>query len=120
MQYQGQGQSFNMPQNNNYAVNHAVFQRMTQQYQSVQNQSYGPLSTVIVCSVPRYYHGVTTSQVHNPSQFHAAMQPPPDKAAQVQPILSGAGQGTTDWVKEERDQKTLQFAASLLHQIKQP
>ncbi|KAH0933120.1 hypothetical protein HID58_010237 [Brassica napus] len=113
MQYQGQGQSFSMPQNNKAggSSNHAVFQRMTQQYQSeasVQNQSYGPASSYEQAN----YHGVATSQVHNPSQFQAAMQPPP--------MLSGAGQGTRDVEKEERYQKTLQFAASLLHQINQP
>ncbi|CAG7881117.1 unnamed protein product [Brassica rapa] len=114
MQYQGQGQSFSMPQNNKAVYtqggssNHGVFQSMTQQYQSVQNQSYGPVSSYEQAN----YHGVTTSQVHNPSQFQAAMQPPP--------MLSGAGQGTRDVEKEERYQKTLQFAASLLHQINQP
>ncbi|KAJ0258445.1 Flowering time control protein FPA [Hirschfeldia incana] len=135
MQYQGQ--SVNMPQmtHNNYAMynqgssNHPVSQPMTQQYQpeaSAPSQNYGP--------VPSYqqanYHGVTTNQAHNlnPSQFQGAMQPPPadmsnlepqSQAPQMQPILSGAGQGATDGEKDERYQKTLQFAASLLQQIKQ-
>lgn len=141
---QFQGQSVNMPQlsplpnmsHNNYAVysqsssHHPVSQPMTQQYQpeaSVPNQNYGP--------IPSYqqsnYHGVTTNQGHNlnPSQFHAAMQPPTDKAnlepqsqaPQLQPVLSGAGQGTTDGEvdKNQRYQSTLQFAANLLHQIQQ-
>ncbi|KAJ4906477.1 Uncharacterized protein Rs2_10135 [Raphanus sativus] len=56
-------------------------------------------------------------------RFQAAMQPAPDKAylepqrqaAQLQPMLYGAG----DVEKDERYQRTtLQFAASLLHQIK--
>ncbi|XP_048636365.1 flowering time control protein FPA isoform X2 [Brassica napus] len=130
MQYQGQ--SVNMPQmtHNNYAMynqgssNHPVSQPMTQQYQpegSVPSQNYGP--------VPSYqqgnYHGVATNQAHNlnHSQYQAAMQPPPADMSnlepQSQPMLSGAGQGTTDGEKDERYQKTLQFAASLLQQIKQ-
>lgn len=130
MQYQGQ--SVNMPQmtHNNYAMYNQGSQPMTQQYQpeaSVPSQNYGP--------VPAYhqqanYHGPTANQAHNlnPSQFQAAMQPPPadvsnlepqSQASQMQPMLSGNGQGTADGEKDERYQKTLQFAASLLQQIKQ-
>ncbi|CAH8356121.1 unnamed protein product [Eruca vesicaria subsp. sativa] len=131
MQYQGQ--SVNMPQmtHNNYAMysqgssNHSVSQPMTQQYQpeaSVQSQNYGPVSSYQQAN----YHGVTTNQAHNlnPSQFQAAMQPPADMSnlepqSQASQLPSGAGQGTTDGEKDERYQKTLQFAASLLQQIKQ-
>ncbi|CAN7103263.1 unnamed protein product [Brassica rapa subsp. narinosa] len=128
MQYQGQ--SVNMPQmtHNNYAMynqgssNHPVSQPMTQQYQpegSVPSQNYGP--------VPGYqqgnYHGVATNQAHNlnPSQYQAAMQPPPADMSNLeqQSHAPQAGQGTTDGEKDERYQKTLQFAASLLQQIKQ-
>ncbi|XP_010508436.1 PREDICTED: flowering time control protein FPA [Camelina sativa] len=140
---QYQGQSVNMPQlsplpnmpHNNYAMytqgssNQTVSQPMTQQYQpeaSMPNQNYGR---------PSYqqanYHAVTTNQAHNlnPSQFQAAMQPPTDKAnlepqsqtPQLQPLLSGADQGTTDGEvdKNQRYQSTLQFAANLLLQIQQ-
>lgn len=128
MQYQGQ--SVNMPQmtHNNYAMynqgssNHPVSQPMTQQYQpegSVPSQNYGP--------VPSYqqgnYHGVATNQAHNlnHSQYQAAMQPPPADMSNLeqQSHAPQAGQGTTDGEKDERYQKTLQFAASLLQQIKQ-
>ncbi|WZZ48383.1 flowering time control protein FPA isoform X4 [Brassica napus] len=129
MQYQGQ--SVNMPQmtHNNYAMynqgssNHHVSQPMTtQQYQpeaSVPSQNYGP--------VPSYqqgnYHGVATNQAHNlnPSHYQAAMQPPPADMSNSEPQSQApqAGQGATDGEKDERYQKTLQFAASLLQQIKQ-
>ncbi|ESQ38962.1 hypothetical protein EUTSA_v10001307mg [Eutrema salsugineum] len=142
MQYQGQ--SVNMPQlsplpnmpHNNYAMytqgssNQTVSQPMTQQYQpeaSVPNQNYGPIPSYQQSS----YHGVTTNQAHNlnASQFQAAMQPSADKATvepqsqapQLQPVLSGAGQGSTDGEvdKDQRYQSTLQFAANLLLQIQQ-
>ncbi|KAG7574751.1 RNA recognition motif domain [Arabidopsis suecica] len=142
MQYQGQ--SVNIPQlsplpnmpHNNYSMysqgstNHPVSQPMTQQYQpeaSVPNQNYGPIPSYQQAN----YHGVTTNQAHNlnPSQFQAAMQPPVDKAnlepqnqaPQLQPLISGAGQGTTDGEvdKNQRYQSTLQFAANLLLQIQQ-
>ncbi|KAG2332204.1 hypothetical protein Bca4012_018220 [Brassica carinata] len=77
--------------------NYPVSQPMTQQYQpesSAPNQNYGPVPSYQQAS----YHGVATSQAHDlsPSQFQATMQPPPVKAAQLHPMLSGAGQGTTD------------------------
>ncbi|CAA7050469.1 unnamed protein product [Microthlaspi erraticum] len=136
MQYQSQ--SVNMPQlpHNNYPMysqassHHPVSQPMTQQYQpeaSVPNQNYGPN--------PGYqqpnYHGVATNQAHNLnlSQFQAAMQPPADKtnleaqsqAPQLQPVHSGAGQGTTEAEvdKDQVYQSTLQLAANLLLQIQQ-
>lgn len=141
---QYQGHSVNMPQlsplpnmpHNNYAMytqgssNHPVSQPMIQQYQpeaSMPNQNYGPIPSYQQAN----YQGLTTNQAHNlnPSQFQAAMQPPADKAnleprshaPQLQPILSGAGQGTTDGEvdKNQRYQSTLQFAANLLLQIQQ-
>ncbi|KAG2332135.1 hypothetical protein Bca52824_003315 [Brassica carinata] len=117
----GQGQSFNMPLNN-YAV---YTQGGSSNHPVSQHQNYGPVSSYQQAN----YHGVTTNQAHyflNPSRFQAAMQLAPNKAnvepqsqpAQLRPMLSGAGQGATDG-DVEKDQRTLQFAASLLHQIKQ-
>lgn len=134
------------PSNNNamysQGSHQAVSQPMRQQYQPeapMLNQNYLPVHGAENPGLHAYqgyqqgnYHGLTNNQAHNanPSQSQTAMPPPasmtnldPSSQAQqqLQPLLPGAGQGTSDGEidKNQRYQSTLQFAANLLQQIQQ-
>lgn len=132
------------PPSSNYAMysqgsHQAVSQPLRQQYQPeapMLNQNYIPVpgaeNPVLHGYQQGNYHCLTNNQAHNanPSQSQIAMPPPanmkkldPSSQAQqqLQPLLLGAGQGTSDGEvdKNQRYQSTLQFAANLLQQIQQ-
>ncbi|KAK8556359.1 hypothetical protein V6N12_002764 [Hibiscus sabdariffa] len=66
-------------------------------------------------------HGATVSQPQNPMQADRKIPDLPSQVQPAQPVLSGAGQGTSDTEVErnEQYQSTLQFAANLLLQLQQ-
>ncbi|XP_022734715.1 flowering time control protein FPA-like isoform X2 [Durio zibethinus] len=66
-------------------------------------------------------HGANVSQPQNAMQADRKNLEPPSQVHQLQSVLSGAGQVTSDVEvdKNQRYQSTLQFAASLLLQIQQ-
>ncbi|XP_007033896.2 PREDICTED: flowering time control protein FPA [Theobroma cacao] len=66
-------------------------------------------------------HGANVSQPQNVMQGDRKNLEIPSQVQQLQSVLSGAGQGTSDVEvdKNQRYQSTLQFAASLLLQIQQ-
>ncbi|XP_022761621.1 flowering time control protein FPA-like isoform X2 [Durio zibethinus] len=66
-------------------------------------------------------HGANVSQPQNVMQADKKILELPSQVQQLQSVLSGAGQGTSDVEadKNQRYQSTLQFAASLLLQIQQ-
>ncbi|KAL1189710.1 Flowering time control protein FPA [Cardamine amara subsp. amara] len=135
------------PPLNNYAMysqgsHQAVSQPMRQQYQPeapMLNQNYIPVPGAENPGLHGYqgyqqgnYHSLTNNQAHNayPCQSQTPMPPPvnmtnldPSSQAQqqLQPLLPGAGQGTSDGEmdKNQRYQSTLELAANLLQQIQQ-
>ncbi|XWS09352.1 hypothetical protein CRYUN_Cryun40dG0077800 [Craigia yunnanensis] len=64
-------------------------------------------------------HGVNVSQPQNVMQAERNNLELPSQVQQLQSVLSGAGQGTSDVEVDKNYQSTLQFAASLLLQIQQ-
>ncbi|KFK35180.1 hypothetical protein AALP_AA5G250300 [Arabis alpina] len=149
MQYQAPYVSAPLPTppSNNYAMysqdsRQAVSQPMRQQYQPeapMLNQNYIPVHGAENPGLHAYqgyqqgnYHSLTNNQAHNanPSQSQTVMPPPAyttnldlssQAQQQLQPLLLGAGQGTSDGEvdKNQRYQSTLQLAANLLQQIQQ-
>ncbi|KAG7561450.1 RNA recognition motif domain [Arabidopsis thaliana x Arabidopsis arenosa] len=132
------------PPSSNYAMysqgsHQAVSQPLSQQYQPeapMLNQNYIPVpgaeNPVLHGYQQGNYHCLTNNQAHNanPSQSQTAMPPPANMKnldlfsqaqQQLQPLLLGAGQGTSDGEvdKNQRYQSTLQLAANLLQQIQQ-
>ncbi|EOA23527.1 hypothetical protein CARUB_v10016724mg [Capsella rubella] len=132
------------PPSNNYAMYSQDSHQDVSQPMRQQNQPEAPMLNQNYISAPiaenpglhgyqqDNYHGLTNNQGHNantsksqtvmpPSVNLTNLDPSSQAQLQLQPLLSGAGQGTSDGEvdKNQRYQSTLQFAANLLQQIQQ-